>query len=263
MGRSRHQTLRTGPGAVLALRLAIFVAFVGGWEVSSRTGLISELFFSRPSAVLEFLIEEVPTADFAGNLWVTLQETIASTVLGGVSGVLIAMLLSWTPTLSKAMDPFIAMLNSMPRIALAPLFIVWFGLGQGSKIAVGTSLAFFIFLLNTEAGLTSRDQDQVTLMRIFGASRFKEFVLLSLPSAAPSIFAALRLGIVYSLLGVVAAELIAAKAGLGQAIQYYSSVFNVAGVFGVLTVLAVVASALAWLVRKVEAYALAWRPTSQ
>lgn len=136
------------------------------------------------------------------------------------------------------MDPYLSVLNATLRIALAPLFLLWFGLGLGSKVAVGTSLSFFIVLASTVAGIRGVNQDHLILSRSLGARPFQLFCKVTLPSAVPVIFSGLRLGLIYSMLGVIGSELIAAEHGLGQTLSYLQSTFNMNGVMGVLAVLA-------------------------
>jgi NitT/TauT family transport system permease protein len=136
------------------------------------------------------------------------------------------------------MEPYLAVLNAMPRFALAPLFLLWFGLGLGSKVAVGTSLSFFIVLANTVAGIRGVSADLVILSRSLGATPKQVFFKVTLPGAVPVIFSGLRLALVFSMLGVVGAEIIAAEHGLGQTLSYLQSTFNMNGVMGLLALLA-------------------------
>jgi ABC-type proline/glycine betaine transport system permease subunit len=153
-----------------------------------------------------------------------------SFVLGSVAALALGLVFVMFPKVERALDPYLTVLNAMPRLALAPLFLLWFGLGLGSKVAVGTSLAFFIVLANTVAGIRGVSQDLVTLSRSLGATPRQVFFKVTLPSAVPVIFSGLRLALIYSMLGVVGAELIAAEHGLGQVLAYLQSTFNMATV---------------------------------
>jgi NitT/TauT family transport system permease protein len=134
------------------------------------------------------------------------------------------------PKIEKFLDPYFNAMNVMPRIALAPLFILWFGLGLGSKIAVGCSLTFFIVLSSTVAGIRGVSQDHVTLCKTLGASAVTTFFQVTLPGAVPVIFSGLRLGLIYAMLGVIGAEIIASEKGLGQSLAYLGATFEVNGV---------------------------------
>jgi NitT/TauT family transport system permease protein len=161
--------------------------------------------------------------------------------------------------LERAFNPYLTLLNAMPRIALAPLFLLWFGLGIGSKIALGFSLVFFIVLSATVAGMRGVDSDHLVLSRAIGASPTQMFFKVTLPSAVPVIFSGLRLALIFSLLGVVGAELIAAERGLGQTLAYLQSTFNTNGVMAILFLLAVIGLALTAGMNWLERHLLAWK----
>jgi NitT/TauT family transport system permease protein len=147
----------------------------------------------------------------------------------------------------------------MPRIALVPLFLLWFGLGIGSKIAVGTSLTFFIVLSATLAGIRGVSNDHLTLSQALGANPVQVFLKVTLPSAVPVIFSGLRLGLIYALLGVIGGELIAAEHGLGQTLAYLQSTFNMDGVMGLLLVLALFGLSVTATMNRWERSLLAWQ----
>ena len=152
-----------------------------------------------------------------------------------------------------------AAFNVLPRIALVPLFILWFGLGIGSKIALGVSLTFFIVLSSTVAGIRGVSQDHVTLTRTLGASSRQMFFSVTLPGAVPVLFSGLRLGVIYALLGVVGAEVIASERGLGQQLAYLGSTFNVNGVWSLLFDLAVIGVLIMKLMNWIERRLLHWQ----
>jgi len=147
----------------------------------------------------------------------------------------------------------------VPRVALVPLFIVWFGLGTLSKIVSGVSLMYFILLYNTLAGAQSVEPDHIQLARSLGLSKRRIFTSIVVPTAVPSIFAGLRLGLIYTLLGVVTAELIAGGKGLGSLISYYSNTFDANGVFAVLLVLVFLSYVLAAIMTRIERHLTRWQ----
>jgi NitT/TauT family transport system permease protein len=163
------------------------------------------------------------------------------------------------PALERFADPYFNAFNVMPRIALAPLFILWFGLGLGSKIAVGFSLTFFIVLSATVAGIRGVSADHLTLCRTLGASAATTFFQVTLPGAVPVIFSGLRLGLIYALLGVIGAEIIASEKGLGQWLAYLSSTFDINGVMALLLVLALLGVAIVRLMTWLEKRLLHWQ----
>jgi NitT/TauT family transport system permease protein len=163
------------------------------------------------------------------------------------------------PQVEKFLDPYLNAMNVMPRIALAPLFILWFGLGLGSKIAVGCSLTFFIVLSSTVAGIRGVSQDHVMLCKTLGASAVTTFFQVTLPGAVPVIFSGLRLGLIYAMLGVIGAEIIASEKGLGQSLAYLGATFEVNGVMALLLVLALLGVAVVRTMTWLEKRLLSWQ----
>lgn len=244
----------------LVKHLLAVVSLLALWELGAEKAWLDPLFFGRPSGVGAYLWDGFVTTD---KLWIELGYTLLGTVLSFGLGSAIALVLgllfvTW-PALEKALDPYLMLLNAMPRFALAPLFILWFGLGLGSKVAVGTSLAFFIVLANTVAGIRGVPQDIITLSRSLGAAPRKLFFKVTLPSAVPVIFSGLRLALIYSMLGVVGAEIIAAEHGLGQTLAYLQSSFDMNGVLGLLLLLAVLGTVVAHGMTLLEKALLKWQ----
>lgn len=235
-----------------AKHIAATAVFMTIWETASSKEWIQPAFFGQPTGIAEYLWRGFIAE---GKLWLELGYTVTGTVISFVLGSALALALGLVfaiyPKVEKALDPHLMMLNAMPRFALAPLFLLWFGLGIGSKIAVGASLAFFIVLANTVAGIRGVSPDLITLSRSLGASPRKIFFKITLPSAVPVIFSGLRLALIYSMLGVVGAEIIAAEHGLGQTLAYLQSTFNINGVMGLLVTLALlgmtVTQSMTWL----------------
>ena len=218
---------------------ALFLTItLGSWEYASAQGWLSATFFGQPSGIAAFLVNNV--AD--GKLWTDLGYTLAGTAMAFAlgAGLAIAIGLAFVrfPALEHFLEPYFSALNVMPRIALAPLFILWFGLGLGSKVAIGFSLTFFIVLSATVAGMRGVSADHLTLCRTLGARPAQVFFAVTLPGAVPVLFSGLRLGLIYALLGVVGGEIIASEKGLGQSLAYLGSTFNLNGVMALLLVLA-------------------------
>ncbi len=240
-------------------RVAILALVLGLWEWMVRAGHLEEFSASRPTAIWAFLKEALQTEELWTNAWVTVRETLLGSAIGGIAGLLVGAFLGRFRRISTVVDPYIVMLNSLPRIALAPLFIIWFGIGESSKVALVVSLVFFIMLVNTRSGMQSVDPDIDILATVMGLTERQRLLKVSLPSAVPMIIGGMRLSIAYGLLAAIGGELIAAQAGLGKQLSYYSSTFNVAGVMGILVVLAIVAAVLNWAVGRLESRLLRWQ----
>lgn len=243
---------------IVAGRLVLLALVVGSWEALAWTGLVPAAFIGRPSKFLPLLVEQTLNGKFVLAAVDTLSATLMAFALGGILALATALALAVYPTLKELIDPFIDAMNALPRVALVPLFIVWFGLGTLSKVVSGVSLMYFILLYNTLAGAQSVDPDHLQLSRSLGLSRREVFLRIVIPTAIPSIFVGLRLGLVYTLLGVVTAELIAGGKGLGSLISYYSNTFDADGVFAVLLVLIVVAYALSMVMTRIERWLTRW-----
>ena len=230
------------------------------WEWAAGQKMLNPAFFGSPSGISHYLWDNLFASpklliDFG---WTALG-TLSAFVLGSVSAVTVALLFVMYPKIEYFLEPYFSALNAMPRIALAPLFILWFGLGVGSKIAVGFSLTFFIVLSSTVAGIRGINPDHVTLSRTLGATPSQLFFLITLPGAVPVIFSGLRLGLIYALLGVVGGEIIASEHGLGQTLSYLSSTFHIDGVFALLLLLSLLGVAVVRGMTRLEKYLLRWQ----
>lgn len=238
----------------------LLMLLLGLWEYAVHAGWIDPTFFGQPSGIARFLWSNLVESP---KLWVELGWTLLGTgtsfVLGSVAAMLTGLLFVSMPRVERFADPYLTAINAMPRIALAPLFILWFGLGVASKVAIGFSLVFFIVLSSTVAGMRGLNQDHVTLTRTLGASPAQMFFLVTLPGAVPVIFSGLRLGLIYAMLGVVGGEIIAAEHGLGQTLAYLGSTFNMNGVMGVLLVLSLLGMAVTRSMTLVEKRLLRWQ----
>jgi NitT/TauT family transport system permease protein len=178
-----------------------------------------------------------------------------------VLGVLAGLLLARSPFWDEVLAPLVLALNSLPRIALAPLIILWFGIGITAKVVTAFTLVFFILLVNTLGGAKNVDNDILTIAKLMGASERDILWKVTLPSTLPWIFAGLNLGLTYSLLGVIVAEILSSNQGLGFVIQSSAATFNTAGVFAGLITLAFVAWLFSALMRYVEGRLLRWKPS--
>lgn len=253
------ETRRNSP-TVLILQIVSLVLFLLLWEWAAKTRAVDPLFIGQPSKIFAYLYQSVFVDQvlLKEAVW-TLSETAAAFVLGSVAGIAFGLLFVLYEPIERFLDPPFSALNSLPRIALAPLFLLWFGLGPVSKIALGFSLTFFIVLNNTVAGARSVDSDWIILARMLGAGKAKIFFKVTLISAVPTIFSGLRLGLIYALLGVIGGEIIASQYGLGQLLSLLANTFETNGVFAVLFFLAALGVTLSKLMSAIEAYLLRWR----
>lgn len=242
--RAYHRNRRRSLFYVWIIRVVSFIFVFGTWEVLVRSDVLSELFVSRPLLVIEYL----RTALFEPGIWedigATVQGSILGLSLGFTAALLSAAAIDHWKVFGKAVDPWITIGNSIPRPAIAPIFLLWFGLGIMPKILISAIVVYFIVLVNTLGGFRSVNPDYLALTKTLGFNARQRFFKAKLPATLPSVFSALRLGAVYAVLGTVVTEMIASRNGLGQVLVVESGRFNLSGAFGVIVILAVITSLL-------------------
>lgn len=244
--------------------LVSVIVFLTIWQLAV-TGLnVPNFILPTPIAVARALWHGL-TADPTSKksliyvMLLTMRGAVLGYAVGVTAGVVLGMLVSESRLLNRVVLPYAYALQSLPKVAVAPLILIWFGYGLPSTIVLAALLTFFPLLLNTYAGLALVERDYVILMRGLRASRWQTLVTVKLPSALPVIFAGLDAAVVYSLLGAVVAEFVAGTAGIGVAILQYQYINDTAGVFAALAVLAVTANVLHMLVKFAEGKVVFWR----
>jgi len=240
-----------------ALRILLLVASLAAWEASVRALRVPTFILPSPSQVGAALYRGAVSGIYLQHLWITLAETLLGFVLGSVVAFVIGTALAISRRTEYFLYPYIIMFQSMPKVALAPLVVVWFGLGLTSKVVSAALIAFFPLLVNTIVGLRSADEDRVDLMRSLAASELQIFRMLRLPSALPFIMAGLEVAMV----GAIVAEFVGAEAGLGMLIQSRNFSMDVAGEFAVLFILAVLGLLLNAVLVSVRKRVLFWDPS--
>jgi NitT/TauT family transport system permease protein len=242
--------LRTTLG-VLLLRIAIVVAVLVAWEMASGR-LISKFWVSSPSAIFAVLRRWV--AD--GSLWMHLEATVtaigAGYVIGCGAGIAIGLLLGFLPRTQRVIAPFLSAFYSIPKIALAPLFVIAFGIGIESKICLVAVTVFFLVLFSTIDGIRDVDPDLIESLEIMGASRFEIATKLIIPAAKPWTFTGMRISVRYATTAAILGEVIAANRGIGFLIEYNSGQFNAAGVFAAVLILVLVGVVVTELLTRLE-----------
>ena len=244
---------------LLAWRLAFGLTALAVWELATGR-FIDPFWFSSPSRIVRHLIDWIREGSLFGHLIVTLRETFLGFVLGSLSGIIVGVLLSRLDFIAKVLDPFIVAVNGIPRVALAPLFIIWFGIGELSKIVLASTLTFFITFYATFSGLRAVEPAYREIARVMGASERQIFFKVNLPAASPWIVSALKVGVPFSLIGAIIGEFMAASRGLGYMIQLNTNQFDttgaVTGILGLMVCVMLFNGAL----NRLERYVLRWRP---
>jgi sulfonate transport system permease protein len=233
-----------------------------GWEVGARTGLIDPYFVSRPIEIARTIGGWIASGFIYVHLLATIQEAVIGLALGIAGGVLVGVLFAFSPFLAELCQPLMVVFNAMPRIALAPLFIVWLGIGLASKVAMVVSLVFFIIFFSTYAGLRDVDLNLINHVKVMGGSRGDLVRHVLFPSALTWIFASLRTCVGFAVIGAILGEYLGADRGIGWIVQYGESLFNANMVLSGLVVLmifvAVLDGSLGWLERRFSH----WKQTS-
>ncbi len=241
--------------------ILVFVLLIGVWDGAARLSLVDPMVLPPPGEIGSALIDGVRSGIYLKHLGVTLLQALSGFVLATFVGIGIASLSSFSERLSRALWPILIAVEATPKIALAPLIIVWFGYGMGSKIILAGAIAFFPVFISTAAGLRSAEPGRLDVLRALGASRGQLFWLVALPGALPHIFAGINVAVVFALLGTIVGEFMGAKEGLGTLILYANENLDTAKVFSILIVLATTGLLLSWAVGQLRRRLLFWEQT--
>ncbi len=243
----------------LALRLLPGLALLAFWQYASGRW-VRPIYVSRPTDVAARLIEMFATHEIQPHLLVTLQELVLGYTLGVTAGILAGYALGRAPRAAAILEPYLMAFYGIPKIALAPLFIIWFGIAIWSKVALAGTMVFFLVFYSVYAGVRAVDQELVNLARVMGASERQLSRHVYLPAAAPAVLLGMRMAIPYSVIGVIAGEFTSSTKGLGLFINQASSTYDPAGVFAGITLLLVFVLVAGAGATALERRLLRWRP---
>jgi NitT/TauT family transport system permease protein len=255
------------PNASLLASLG-FLAILAAWFAAVRLLNVPPYILPAPEAVVKALwsgIAVSPSSPLGWYLplWGTLKNAALGFAIGTGLGLVLGSLMAESRTVEKTVMPYAFALQSLPKVAIAPLIVIWFGFGDGSKVAISALLAFFPVLINAFTGLRSVEPEKLDLMRSLSASRLETYRLVKLPHAAPFIFAGLDMAVVYALLGAIVAEFLGAQQGMGVVITQAQAVTDVAGVFAALIILGALGILLHGAVRRIEGRVVHWANRGQ
>lgn len=249
---------------VLSLRIGILIFSLGGWELAARFGLIDPFFFAMPSAIYNQIVVWMTEGTSQGPLWaqvlVTLEETMLGFLIGSVFGVLCGVALGRNKLLADVFSIYIKIANSVPRVVLGSIFIIAFGLGMASKVALAVVMVFFVVFGNAFQGVREADRYMIANAYILGASKRQVTWSVVIPSALSWILASLHVSFGFALVGAVVGEFLGSRQGIGLLIATAQGTFNAAGVFAAMIVLAVVALGAEYLLTLLEDRLLNWKP---
>jgi NitT/TauT family transport system permease protein len=250
---------------LLALQVGVAIVFLGVWHVLTTTALVGDpkkiqFFFSTPIDVLERVGREFMSGEIWRHLEITLRETILAFILGSAGGIAFGFLFARRELLAAVFDPYIKAANALPRVVLAPIFALWFGLGIWSKVALGFTLVFFIVFFNVYQGVREVSPVVLSNARMLGMNERQLLRHVYWPSALTWMFSSLHTSVGFALIGAVVGEYLGSSAGLGYKIQEAESVFDVTGVFAGMVILSIFVIAIDAVVTVIENRLLVWRP---
>ena len=244
--------------AVMLWRIGLLVALFAGWELAARLGAIDAFVVSSPSRMWETLVELWNSGDLWLHLGTSVWETVVGFLLGTLLGTVIAILLWWSPFLSRVMDPYLVVLSALPKTALGPIFIVWIGAGPSSIIAMTLAISLIVTILDMHNGFLATDPEKIRLLRTLGANRRQILLKLVLPANFTTLINALKVNVGLSWVGVIMGEFLVSKAGLGYLIVYGSQVFQMDLVMTTVILLAAAAAlmyqCILWLEKALKSY---------
>lgn len=241
--RARRRRSFMGVDGVTVAAVVVLVALLSFWEwvLVPLTGL-NEALLPRPSQIARSLWVGLVEGYLAGDTLITLQEIAFGYVLGSAVGFLLAIPIAEWRSVERILSPYIVALQAIPKVAVAPLFIVWFGFGMTSKVMIIALITFFPVFVNTVSGLRATPADQIEMLNVYNASRWERFRYLKVPNAAPYIFAGLNVGVTLSVIGAVVAEFVGAQEGIGSAIMRAGFAMDTPGVFAAIALLTLIAA---------------------
>ncbi|GAA4488052.1 ABC transporter permease [Rhodococcus olei] len=245
---------------VRVAQVLVFLVWLVLWQLAASRQWLDPVLAKTPGQSWEYLVSAAQSGELWTNMRYTMFAVVIAWVVASAVGVVVGLALGLLPGVERVLSPYLDAANAMPRIALAPLFIVAFGINTSAKVALASTLVFFIVMSGARAGVRSTDAEWLRLSTVLGANKYQIFLKVLFPVATPAIFAALRLGLIYSLLGVVGSELISARNGLGQLVATYSATFQMEAVYAILLLLAVIAVVLNQLMGLAERRLLRWQP---
>lgn len=247
-------------GLITILRVAVIGIFFIGWEAGGRFGMLDPFFFSSPTAIAKDLFSLFSSGKIYPHILMTLKEVFAGLFLGTLTGMITGIVLGKNEMLAKVLDPVLMGLYAIPKIAIAPLFILWFGLGIAGKIVFSWVVVFFLIFFNTYAGMKNIDIELIDSVRTMGANKWQMLAKVSIPSCLPWVLVGLRSSLGASLIAAIVGEFIAADTGLGHLIMEGSTLFMTQRVLSVVILLSVIVIIMDISLRLVEKRFLKWRP---
>lgn len=257
--RAPIRRIRLLPSRLLVYQVLFAILVFGFWQFASGR-LIDSFWISSPAAILSFAWDGLISGRLISHSAITFYEAGVGFAIGASGGIATGLLLAVAETPRRILDPYFMAVYGMPRIALAPLFIIWFGIGTMSKVVLVVMIVFLLVFYSTYQGVVNVPAELKRLVRVLGASEWQVWTKVILPSASPWIITGLKISVPQALVGAVVGEFIASSQGLGYLIQYYSGLFNTTGVLGGIALMALVVVVINDQLDRLERHLMRWRP---
>jgi NitT/TauT family transport system permease protein len=239
-------------------RVLVFVVFVSLWEGAVRAWRIPDYLVPAPSDIARALGAGIASRLYLEHFWTTLIEAVLGFLIAAVAGIVLGTIIAQFRLVERTVYPYLVALQTLPKIAIAPLLIVWLGFGLSSKIVIAALVAFFPILVNVIVGLKTVDAPKLDLMRSLDASRWQTFRFVLFPNALPFVFAGLDIAVVFSVLGAIVGEFVGSQRGLGNLILQFNTALDIAGMFAVLILLATLGITLHLLMQAIQRRVIFW-----
>lgn len=233
-------------------QVLIFVLFIIIWQILANKKIINTFIFSSPKKVLDTIINLYKNKNLFNHIWVTVYETFLSFSIATVLGTVIATILWWNNKIEKVIEPYLTIINSLPKVALGPIIIIWFGAGIKSIIFMALLISLIITIINVYEGFNNTNINKIKLVKTMGAKKYQIYFKLIFPNSLSTIISALKINVSMSLIGVIMGEFLVSKKGIGYLILYGSQVFNLSLVISGIFILCIVAAIMYYLVSILE-----------
>ena len=237
---------------IILSQILILIALIVIWQLLADFNLINTFITSSPKNILATIINLYQTNNLFNHIWVTLYETIISFLIGTILGIIIAIILWYNKFIAKVLDPYLTILNSLPKVSLGPILIIWIGANINSIIVMALLISLIITVITVYNGFMSTDPNKIKLLRSFKATKLQTLRYLILPSNYPTIISSLKINISMSMIGVIMGELLVSKQGIGYLIMYGSQVFNLDLVMSGIIILMIVSYLMYLIISKLE-----------
>ncbi len=239
-------------------QIMIFTIFIVAWEMAARNNLIDTFLTSSPGAIFELIVKYLENGSLFKHLYVSTTETIAGFLTGTILGFLVSILLWWFKKLARISEPYMVILNSLPKTALAPIIILWAGMGFTGVVVTAASISVVVTIMTLYTGFINVEKDKIILLKTMGASKYQILIKVIIPSNIPNIMSVIKVNIGLSWIGVIVGEFLVSKAGIGYLILYGSQTFKLdlvmMGVFILGLIAAIMYFFAAWLEKKIIKY---------